>query len=184
MFAELLEGIALALEARDIPYMLIGSQALLLHGEPRLTRDVDVALGAGLDALPLVLEAAGEMLFELLADPETFTRRTMVLPCRELTSRIRVDFIFSHLPYESEAIARAIRVPIRRARVRFASAEDLVIHKVIAGRPRDLEDARSVLVKNPGLDREFVRRTLAWFSAALGQLLVERFDEMARDSAQ
>src|SRR5687767_3369683 len=107
MFAELLEGIALALEVRDIPYMMIGAQALLLHGEPRLTRDIDVALGADLNALPLVIEAARDLPLELLADPESFTRRTMVLPCREVASGIRVDFIFSHLPYESEAIARA-----------------------------------------------------------------------------
>jgi hypothetical protein len=42
MFQQLLETIALGLEKRGIPYMVIGGQAVLLYGEPRLTRDIDV----------------------------------------------------------------------------------------------------------------------------------------------
>ena len=42
MFQQLLETIALSLEKRGIPYMVIGGQAVLLYGEPRLTRDIDV----------------------------------------------------------------------------------------------------------------------------------------------
>ena len=38
----------------------------------------------------------------------------------------------------------------------FAAVEDVVIHKLVAGRPRDLEDVRSIVVKNPGLDRGYV----------------------------
>jgi hypothetical protein len=46
MFETLLERIALALEQAAVPYMVIGGQAVLLHGEPRLTKDIDVTLGA------------------------------------------------------------------------------------------------------------------------------------------
>jgi hypothetical protein len=58
MLARLLERIALALEERRIPYMVIGGQAVLLYGEPRLTQDVDVALGAGPDRLGGILDLA------------------------------------------------------------------------------------------------------------------------------
>lgn len=44
MFQALLQQIARGLDSRGIPYMLIGGQAVLLYGEPRLTRDVDVTL--------------------------------------------------------------------------------------------------------------------------------------------
>jgi hypothetical protein len=36
--------------------------------------------------------------------------------------------------------------------VRFASSEDLVIHKLVAGRPRDIEDVSGVLARKPALD--------------------------------
>ena len=49
MFERLLKSIAQGLERLGIPYMLIGGQAVLLYGEPRLTRDIDVTLGVGLE---------------------------------------------------------------------------------------------------------------------------------------
>ncbi|MCS7312955.1 MAG: hypothetical protein NZ742_08605 [Acidobacteria bacterium] len=49
MFLELLERIAQVLETADLPYMVIGGQAVLLYGEPRLTQDIDITLGADLD---------------------------------------------------------------------------------------------------------------------------------------
>ncbi|MDI3467220.1 MAG: hypothetical protein OJF50_006041 [Nitrospira sp.] len=45
MFTRLLERLATALDLAKIPYMIIGGQAVLLYGEPRLTRDIDVTLG-------------------------------------------------------------------------------------------------------------------------------------------
>ena len=45
MFRRLLSNIGCALDRHEIPYMIIGGQALLLYGEPRLTKDIDVTLG-------------------------------------------------------------------------------------------------------------------------------------------
>ena len=55
MFESLLERIATALDAEAIPYMVIGGQAVLVHGEPRLTRDIDITLGVDIDQLGQVL---------------------------------------------------------------------------------------------------------------------------------
>jgi hypothetical protein len=52
MFAEHLAKLARALDARKLPYMLIEGQAVLVHGEPRLTRDMDVTLVVETDKLP------------------------------------------------------------------------------------------------------------------------------------
>jgi len=51
MFKKLLKKIANELNNNNIPYMVIGGQAVLLYGEPRLTKDIDIALGIGIDGL-------------------------------------------------------------------------------------------------------------------------------------
>jgi hypothetical protein len=101
MFEQLLEAIARGLERLSIPYMLIGGQAVLLYGEPRLTRDIV-----------------------------------------------------------------------------FASLEDLIIHKVLAGRPRDLEDLRGVLLKNRAFDLKYIHHWLSEFDRGLGEKSLERFEEV------
>ena len=179
MFQQLLEQIAVELDSRSIPYLIIGGQAVLVHGEPRLTRDIDVTLGMGVDRLHellAIVEGAGWRVLAESADE--FVRQTMVLPCEVPESGVRIDFMFSHSAYEREAMARATRLTVGRAEVRFASPEDLVIHKVVAGRPRDIEDVRSVLLKNPQLDATYIRRWLGELGAALGEPLVSRFEEV------
>ncbi len=55
MYTNLLEKIAQALDKHKISYMVVGGQAVLLYGEPRLTRDIDITLGLGPEALPSLL---------------------------------------------------------------------------------------------------------------------------------
>jgi len=183
MFDSLLEKVALALDSERLPYMVIGGQAVLLHGEPRLTKDVDITLAAGLDELDTVLRAAKKAGLEPLVDPDDFTVRTMVLPCRDPETSIRVDFILSYSPYERDAIGRSVTVRLGEVDVRFATAEDLVVHKVLAGRPRDLEDVRAIVLKKPDLDRPFVHSTLQQFQEALsrGEELTDRFANVCRE---
>jgi len=178
MFQSILSAVASLLDEAEIPYMVIGGQAVLLHGEPRLTRDIDITLGVPPDALSRLLPLLPKAGLAPLVEPDTFVRETMVLPCRHGASGIRVDFIFSCTPYEAQAIERAVTVDIMAQAVRFASAEDLVIHKIFAGRPRDLEDARVVLLKHPDLDLDYIRRWLQAFGEALGEDFTARLEEL------
>ena len=145
MFEKILSSIDVSLKKRDIPYMIIGGQAVLLYGEPRLTRNIDITL----KPLP--------------KDLKSFVRQTMVLPSLDETTGIRVDFIFSFTPYETEAIKRAKKIKIMDREVNFASPEDLIIHKIFAGRARDIEDVRIVLLKNPDIDIQYIRNWLKQF---------------------
>lgn len=174
MLESLLERIARSLQAAGIRYMIIGGQAVLLYGEPRLTKDIDVTLGADLDRLPVVLAAVREMGLIPLVDPETFTRKTMVLPCSDPESGFRVDLIFSFTPFEQLAISRARAVTIGTTAVHFASLEDLLIHKMVAGRPRDLEDVKAILLKNRGADLAYARHWLEEFETATGEKYIQR----------
>lgn len=158
------------LDGAKIPYMVIGGQAVLVHGEPRLTLDVDVTLGVGTEKLDHILSLISrEGLAPIPEDPAGFARQTLVLPARDAKSGERVDIIFSDTPYEHQAIGRAVRLSIAGTRVCFASPEDLLIHKLIAARPRDLEDARGIWLRQKSrLDAAYVERWLKEFSALPG----------------
>jgi hypothetical protein len=172
VFQKLLTKIANELDRLRLPYMVIGGQAVLLYGEPRLTKDIDITLGVGVEGLAQITDLIrGLSLKVLVDDPEPFVQKTMVLPVIEDASGIRVDFIFSHSPYEQQAIARAREVPFGETPVKFASLEDVVIHKIIAGRGRDIEDVKAILLKNPGYDADYITRWLKEFE----QLLQEDF---------
>ena len=92
----------------------------------------------------------------------------MVLPALHEASGVRVDLIFSFTPFEREAIARARAVPLGGQQVRFASPEDVIILKIFAGRPRDLEDVATIVRNQPELDREYIRCWLEEFDAGSG----------------
>jgi len=105
----------------------------------------------------------------------------MVLPCADPATGIRVDLIFSFSPYKQQALGRVRTVKLGAAEVRFASVEDLLIHKVVAGRSRDLEDATSVLAKNPQADLSYLRHWLGQLSTALSEPLAERFEQLVTE---
>ncbi len=168
MFQKLLELIAIELSSHDIPYMIIGGQAVLLYGEPRLTKDIDVTLGIGAEGFERVKQSVHNLKFEILVpDPEDFVKETMVLPTIHEESGIRVDFIFSFSAYEQQAIQNAQRIKVGTHEVCFAALEDVIIHKIIAGRPRDMEDIRSILLKNPEFILKYIEKWLAEFDASL-----------------
>ena len=179
MVESVLRKISVDLEKRGIPYMVIGGQAVLIHGEPRLTRDIDITLGAGPDQVEEVLDIVRSWGWHVLIDnPADFVQRTMVLPCLEPQSGFRVEFIFSFTPYERVALERAVRVNLNGTDVCFASAEDLIIHKIFAGRPRDFEDARSILLKHTKLDFTYLRGWLTEFDRSMGEAFSDRFEEL------
>src|SRR5208282_3392066 len=73
MLERLLERIALALEECGISYMVIGGQAVLVYGVPRLTQDVDVTLGVGADRLGEILDLVKAQDWQVLVpEPEEF----------------------------------------------------------------------------------------------------------------
>ena len=167
MFEKIICSISSEWNAAISPICLSG-QAVLLYGEPRLTRDIDITLGVDVDKLKNIISLAGDLALKILPENiETFVRETMVLPVVQEETGIRVDFIFSFSPYERQAIDKARKVRILDQDVNFAAPEDVIIHKIVAGRPRDIEDVRGILLKMPEIDLAYIRQWLNDFSDAL-----------------
>lgn len=184
MIAALIKRVAQYLDGNKVPYMIIGGQAVLLYGTPRLTRVIDITLGIDTDQFRTIHKLCKDLDLRVLTDdPEHFAVQTKVLPVEDSASRIRVDFIFSFTPYERQAIERANRVLMEGYSVNFASREDLIIHKMIAARAVDLEDVRNILAKSgQRIDLAYITQWLSEFSTLPGhEQAKEDFERLAED---
>jgi len=182
VFQKILTDIASAFTAAEIPYIVIGGQALLLYGELRMTKDIDITLGVDFDDIERVTHSLPADIFEILGkDYKKFAQETRVLPIKDRQTGIRVDLIFSFSPFEQLAIQRANIVNISSSPVSYASLEDMMVFKMVAGRPRDIEDVRSILIKNSVFDVQYVRHWLAEFESIVERKLVKEFTHLSNE---
>jgi hypothetical protein len=161
--------------------MVIGGQAVIHHGEPRFTKDVDFTLCLPpfeMERLLPALKQAG--LTPRVDDPQGFVDQSHLLPCFSPTSPLRVDFAFTNSPYEEQAIARGVDVEIDGVQVRFAGVEDLLVHKLLAWRAQDQKDIETILLKNPDADLDDVRHWCGQFEQVLEEPIVQRLEEALR----
>ena len=178
-FETLMAELSKALEQNGIPYMVIGGQAVLIHGEPRFTRDIDITLGVNTDKVERIFKIARELSLKPIEDAtEDFVKRNALLSVEDQETKIVVDFIFSFLPYERQAIQRAKPVHIGDASVRFATAEDTIIHKLFAGRPLDIADVEGIINNTRDLDKSYLKKWLKDFSGVAGRDLVKEYEEI------
>jgi predicted nucleotidyltransferase len=150
-----LHRVVVELDKARVPYMVIGGVANLVWGVPRATFDVDLTAWvepAGEKAAVKRLSAAFKALPK---NPLAFMEETRVLPLD--IEGTKVDLIFGQLPYEKRAVERARTVEFGGHRVKVCTPEDLVVHKIIAERPKDEEDLKG-LAKSVGgtLDRAYL----------------------------
>jgi len=178
VFTDLLSKIASAFRKSGIPYLVIGGQAVLLYGEPRLTQDADILIGLAPENSSQVENALRELGLTIpLEDPAEFVRENMVLPAVSKDTGVRLELIFSSAPFEQQAIKNAKAVTIKNVPVDFASLNDLIIYKIVAGRPRDIEDAEKLIARNLDEVRtSHIRKWLALFDEESGERFEETFN--------
>jgi hypothetical protein len=164
-----LESLVRFLEERHVPYMLIGGVANLVWGEPRATFDIDVSVLIEEADWTSFLADIKRFFHVLPAKPVAFLRDTHVLPI-QTPEGIRIDIVWARLPYEHKAIARATVEEFANQRVRVCRPEDLIIHKMLADRPKDREDIRGVIRRQrQRLDQRYLRDTVRSISKALSR---------------
>lgn len=152
-------------------WFLFGAQAVVAHGFPRTTGDVDVTVvpaDGNPRALAAALVSAGLTL--RVPDLDDFVERTAVLPFLHEPTGLGLDVVLGASGLENDCIDRAVPVDIGDGTVPVIRVEDLMVLKVLSGRPKDVEDVRSILRRKGGtLDLGHVRSLLAELEEALGQ---------------
>jgi hypothetical protein len=176
--AAALNGLMRWLAGESIQGAVIGGVAASIHGRPRLTHDVDAVILADEIGWEKVLaSAAGYGIQPRIEDPLGFAHRSRVLLLRHVSSGVDLDVSLGALPFEHEIVARSFRVDVGPVHVQLVTAEDLVVMKALARRPRDFADIESIIDMHPDLDLDRIRRWLREFSSVLE---IRRFVETQR----
>jgi len=159
-------------------YAFTGGIALQFWGEPRFTHDLDVTVQDKLDLSELV-RLTTETFASRVPDPDKFAADTRMLLLR--VGNVDVDVAVALRGYEDSLFARVRSIEIERGeRLHICSAEDLIIHKALAGRPQDLADVQGIIQRQgKKLDVRYIRRWLGEFSRGLDDpVILERFRQL------
>ncbi len=166
--AEVLAAIAAACLALGVRWYLFGAQAALLHGAARLTADADVTVDLGEQPPGRLIGALEDAGFGIRVPDEEFIERTRVLPVLHVATGMPADIVLAGSGLESLFLDRAVTMLVGGVSVPVACAEDLCAMKLLAGRPKDLDDVVAILAaQGPKLDDSTLRETLSMLEAAL-----------------
>lgn len=164
------------------PFCFIGGVALQRWGEPRVTRDLDLTVFTGFGAEEPVVDAVLHRFAGRLPDAKAFALQHRVLLC-ETAAGVPVDIALGALAFEAEMIERAVEVAfVPGVALRICSAEDLLVLKAFADRPRDQADVLSIARRSGrAVDWGAVEARLAPLAQAKGDAaILERIREIRR----
>jgi len=124
----------------------IGGLAVQRWGEPRMTRDADLTLITGFGNEesfidPLLAAYAGRR-----DDARDFALRYRVLLLKD-ANNTPLDIALGALPFEEDTVTRSSTWDLGENSITTCSAEDLVVHKVFAGRDQDWLDVKGILIR-------------------------------------
>jgi hypothetical protein len=124
-----------------VRYLVIGGYAVIQHGEPRFTRDLDLWVGTDPANAAAVYQSLAEFgaplagLTEADFAEDGYFYQMGVPP-------VRVDILMGIPGLQfAKAWGRRVQVNFDDLPVMFISREDLIISKRASGRPQDLLDA-------------------------------------------
>jgi hypothetical protein len=139
---------------------IIGGIAVIRWGEPRLTRDVGVSLFAGFGREHEYARAILDVLPPRIDGALAFAVANRVLLVRAADG-IPVDIALAGFPFEQEIIDRAsLHEYLPGIELRIVSAEDLIVLKAFANRPRDWADIAGIAARQRTLDWETISQRL------------------------
>lgn len=173
------------LDGQRLGSCLIGGLAVQRWGEPRLTRDIDVTVIVKIGHEQPVVDACLARFSARLDDARDFALRHRVVLIRAVNG-VPLDLALGASSFEIGSVARASAHEFAPGYVlRTCSAEDLIVHKSVAGRPQDIADIRGVVQRQRGrLELAYVRKWLKAFAKIKGEPdLARPFEEAVKAAA-
>jgi Nucleotidyl transferase AbiEii toxin, Type IV TA system len=151
------EAVFAALQGAGVRYLVVGGVAVVFHGYPRFTADLDLVVALDRENVLALVDALATLGYRprapvpaaALADAET---RHSWIQDKHLTvfsfwspghPATEID-VFVAEPFLEPALARALRVQLGEVTVPVASIPDLIFLKRQSARPKDLDDIQAL----------------------------------------
>jgi hypothetical protein len=131
-------------EAR-LRYMIIGGIAISLWGRPRTTLDIDLTVLTDREGLGRLADRAQRHAFTIDQEWAEWNPLARMDQIRLIHGALRIDLLLPRDEHDRQALTRRRVRTWHRKRLWFIAPEDLILQKLKVGRPRDFEDALSVL---------------------------------------
>lgn len=168
--SDVLRDLKTCFSQRGVRWYLFGAQAAILYGSARLTADVDVTVALGTTSVPELVALLQRRRFQARVRlDERFIAASRVLPLTHTPSGIPVDVVLAGPGLEEIVLGRVRKVRVGSAIFPVISPEDLIVLKLLAGRPQDLSDVQAVLAGGERIDAASIRTTLAMVEGAIDQ---------------
>jgi hypothetical protein len=152
------------LDKLSIPYCVMGGIAVRAHGVPRPTYDVDANIVLERRRLSELFERLRELDFVIPEPYETGwvddVNGLKVLKLRRYFrgESLDVDLFLAETSFQQEVMRRRLRAEAEGRAVWLVSPEDLILFKLLAGRPRDLGDVNDVLFMQGRVDIKYMHQ--------------------------
>jgi hypothetical protein len=169
---EALARVCNELAALRVPFALVGGLAVSARAEPRLTRDVDLAIAVTDDEMAerqiSMLVSRGYAVTATVEQTKTARLATVRLAAPGATALV-VDLLFASCGIEAEIVAAAEPLEILPGLViPVARAGHLIAMKLLARddreRPQDLDDIRALVGIATSADRRLVTKAIGLIS--------------------
>ena len=124
--------------AHKVRFVIVGGHAVSVHGEPRMTQDLDLFVAATTENSTRLSQALHEFGFRGVAEDAFVDRGTVMFIGRV---PYRIDLLTDIDGVEFEDVEQdAIRLDVDGMTLPFISAKHLVANKRASGRAKDLID--------------------------------------------
>lgn len=168
------------LKKHGFQYALIGGLAASIRGRTRTTEDVGIVIQSEIsEALQFLTVLVETMLTPLFPDVQAVIRRSYILPLRHQETGVTIDLAIGASGFEHQVIARATDIKISSRSIRVATAEDILLMKIMAGRPQDNQDIDGIVIaQGAHLDWGYCRKVGQQLQDALGIDLVRQINDL------
>ena len=160
LLIEVIKKLQKACQKSRVKIAFTGGIAVGVYGVPRTTYDVDGFILASIDQIDLLLSALVKEGFKY--EKEHFIK--VIKDKKFLTLvyskyKMYIDLFVAIDDFEKGILRRSRKLKFNRIAINVIAPEDLILLKLQAGRERDLEDIRGIILENISrLDFKYLKK--------------------------